>query len=135
MGNAVGNLKKEDFLLFDNGKPQTISSFSILAGAASSTAPVEATPPLYVALFFDDVNSGIANLHFARDGAIKFIRMGLDPGERLGIFTASGTVSLDFTDDIQKLLDTACEVEQCFRADATTGAGSMSAARRIFRPG
>jgi VWFA-related protein len=109
-GNAVGNLKKEDFLLFDNGKPQTISTFSILAGAADSSAPVEATPPLYVALFFDDVNSGIANLHFARDGAIKFVRKGLDPGERVGIFTASGTVSLDFTDDVQKLLDTLAKL-------------------------
>ena len=27
-GRAVGNLKKEDFQLFDNGKPQVISSFS-----------------------------------------------------------------------------------------------------------
>lgn len=109
-GNAVGNLKKEDFLLFDNGKPQTISTFSILAGAASPGAAVEATPPLFVGLFFDDVNSGIANLHFARDGAIKFIRKGLDPGERVGIFTASGTVSLDFTDDVQKLLDTLAKL-------------------------
>jgi VWFA-related protein len=110
-GNAVGNLKKEDFLLFDNGKPQTISSFSILAGPPASSAAVEATPPLFVALFFDDVNSGIANLHFARDGAIKFIRKGLDPGERVGIFTASGTVSLDFTDDIQRLLDTLVKLQ------------------------
>src|SRR5580704_2233076 len=39
-GNAVPDLKKEDFLLFDNGKPQTISSFSILAGAASPASPV-----------------------------------------------------------------------------------------------
>jgi VWFA-related protein len=104
-GNAVGNLKKEDFLLFDNGKPQAISTFSILAGAVDFSAAVEAMPPLFVALFFDDVNSGIANLHFARDGAIKFVRKGLDPGERVGIFTASGTVSLDFTNDVQASLD------------------------------
>jgi VWFA-related protein len=109
-GNAVGNLKKEDFLLFDNGKPQTISSFSILAGAASPGSAVETTPPLFVALFFDDVNTNISNLNFARDGAIKFIRKGLDPGERVGIFTASGTLSLDFTDDVQKLLETLAKL-------------------------
>jgi hypothetical protein len=34
-GNAVGSLKKDDFLLFDNGKPQTISTFSILGGPMS----------------------------------------------------------------------------------------------------
>ena len=28
-GRAVGTLKKEDFLLFDKGKPQNISSFAV----------------------------------------------------------------------------------------------------------
>jgi VWFA-related protein len=114
-GNAVGNLKKENFLLFDNGKPQTISTFSVLARSASpsdaagASGPVQ---PLYVALFFDDVNTSIANLSFARDGAVKFIRKGLDPGERVGIFTASGTLTLDFTDDVQALLDTLAKLRQ-----------------------
>src|ERR1039457_7250598 len=55
-GHAVGLLVKEDYQLFDRGKPQTISSFSVetLAGQAavavkSGTAPAfsgeEAQPP------------------------------------------------------------------------------------------
>ena len=120
-GNPVGNLKKEDFLLFDNGKPQTISTFSVFTGpgiaavSASPGAAPNAAPPIqprYVALYFDDVNmvwsnlsASIANLTFAREGAIKFLRRGLDSGERVGIFTASGALNLDFTDDVQKLLD------------------------------
>jgi VWFA-related protein len=116
-GNAVSNLQKSDFLVFDNGKPQTISSFAILTGPEKSAvaetvteqnaASKFASAPLnrYVALFFDDVNTALPNLTFARDGAIKFIRKGLDPDERVGIFTASGTLSLDFTDDVPKLLD------------------------------
>jgi VWFA-related protein len=112
-GNAVGNLKKDDFLLFDNGKPQIISTFSVLTGgtapgSASVAAPV--VQPRFVALFFDDVNTNFSNLNFARDGAIKFIRKGLDTDERVGIFTASGTLSLDFTDDIQKLLETLAKL-------------------------
>jgi VWFA-related protein len=110
---AVGGLKKENFLLFDNGKPQTISTFSILAGAENSASAApgrgsEVTPvvqPRYVALFFDDLNTGMANLNFAREAAIKFIQKGLDLGEKVGIFTASGTLSLDFTDDVKGLLD------------------------------
>jgi VWFA-related protein len=112
-GDPVGNLKREDFLLFDNGKPQTISTFSVLIGGlAPGSAPVAApvVQPRFVALFFDDVNTNFSNLNFARDGAIKFIRKGLDPGERVGIFTASGTVSLDFTDDVQKLLETLAKL-------------------------
>ena len=114
-GNPVGDLKKEDFLLFDNGKLQTISTFSVLTGTADSmpgnvsdAAPL--AQPRYVALFFDDVNTSFSNLNFARDGAIKFIRKGLDPGERVGVFTASGALSLDFTDDAQKLLDTLAKL-------------------------
>ena len=127
----VGDLKKSDFLLFDNGKPQTISTFSVLIGAgASSTARgqhavADSAPassavsaqPRYVALFFDDVNQAearmsraIANLTFAREGAIKFIRKGVDPDERVGIFTASGTLSLDFTNDVQRLEDTLAKL-------------------------
>jgi VWFA-related protein len=56
------------------------------------------------------VNKAFSNLNFAREGAIKFIRKGLDPGERIGIFTASGTLSLDFTDDAQRLLDTIAKL-------------------------
>ncbi len=103
-GNAVLDLKKEDFLLFDNGKPQTISTFSVLGGPESAIpreasvagakpqSPV-ALQPRFVALFFDDVNlaearvnKAFSNLNFAREGAIKFVRKGLDPGERIGDF-------------------------------------------------
>ena len=110
-GIAIGNLKKDDFLLFDNGKPQTISSFSVL-GSPVSPAGVGAKPnvdlpePRYIALFFDDVNTGSAkNMTFARDGAIKLVRKGLEPGVRVGIFTSSGVLTLEFTDDAQALLE------------------------------
>jgi VWFA-related protein len=116
-GKPVSNLGKDDFLLFDNGKPQTISTFSVQAGLQDLTT-AQATPasggaaasptvqPRYIALFFDDANTTYQNLYFARQGAIKLIRKGLDPGERVGIFTASQTLTLDFTDDTQKLLAT-----------------------------
>jgi len=117
----VANLTKENFLLFDNGKPQAISTFSILTGpgepatsakktarSAGQESPSADVPsvPRYIALFFDDANTNYQNLYLARGAALKFVRKGLDPGERVGIFTASGTISLDFTDDIQKLLAT-----------------------------
>src|SRR5579863_9044472 len=108
-GNAVGNLKKDDFLLFDNGKPQTISTFSVLAGPLTTSGATKSTTglpePRYIALFFDDLNTNSAkNMTFARDGAIKFVRKGLDPGVRVGIFTSSGILTLEFTDDVQALL-------------------------------
>jgi len=118
----VAGMTKDDFQLFDNGKPQTITSFTVLSGTAAEVrtgkAPAapgsNAAPPVeprYVALFLDDVNTpglyqdAYANLTFARDAAEKFIGMGIDPGERIGIFTVSGDLTVDFTDDAGKLLE------------------------------
>ncbi len=58
-GRPLGNLKKENFSLFDNGEEQKISQFSVEAGSAGSPAPsapgsaaeskqpVVAAPPRY----------------------------------------------------------------------------------------
>src|SRR5664279_505219 len=73
-GNAVGNLKQEDFLLFDDKKPQTITKFSVehLGGDApvavaagpnaqdtqSSDDNLKMRAPVHrVAYLFDDINS------------------------------------------------------------------------------
>jgi VWFA-related protein len=131
----VSDLRKEDFLLFDDGKPQPIQIFSVQNAGPGPMLPKQtaatvempappvavATPPQarFVALFFDDLNTtrdkadllsdfqtAISRLTFARTAAEKFIRKGLDPGEKAGIFTASGAMSLDFTDNTEKLLAT-----------------------------
>src|SRR5215467_10879421 len=70
-GKTVDNLKKEDFLLFDNRKAQAISSFSVETplshpvpvvtlsdraepGAAEPAVP--ALPQRFVSLLFDDIH-------------------------------------------------------------------------------
>ena len=124
-GAPVAHLEKPDFELFDNGKPQTISSFSEtdLAGSnstASESAPsgdasARKPPTRYIALLFDDMNTGAANFTFLRHGAEKFIRESTVPEELIGIFTSSGDVFLDFTNDKQKLLDALSKVIQHLR--------------------
>src|SRR5215469_15742864 len=76
-GHAVGNLKKEDFELLDNGKKQVISNFDAehvaaapVASAASSTPNGVATPApnpptfpsRYVAYVFDDLRLKFGDL-------------------------------------------------------------------------
>ncbi|MFY9530631.1 MAG: VWA domain-containing protein [Candidatus Acidiferrales bacterium] len=118
-GKVVGNLHKEDFRLFDNRKPQTITQFSLEPAAAESagsaktarsndseggSAPVQAAlPRRYLGLYFDDVHMRLGDLQRVRDAAGRFLNSSLQADDRAGIFTASGQGNLDFTDDRAKL--------------------------------
>jgi VWFA-related protein len=120
-GRTVSGLQQKDFVVTDNGKAQEISSFVVEtapAAAASppqpSAAPVSAAPAAgqgltalpasltYLAFYFDDLNSVFDSVVRSREAAKKFIA-GLPPTERIAIFSSSGTLPLDFTEDRQKL--------------------------------
>jgi VWFA-related protein len=118
-GNAVGGLQKEDFQLFDRGKPQEIKEFSIeeAAGAKttteaprlalsvenSGTLPALPLPPdRYVTYLFDDIHIAFADLVRVRDAAIRHLAT-LNPRDRVALFTTSGRGNVDFTDDRARL--------------------------------
>jgi VWFA-related protein len=126
-GNAVGNLQKEDFQLFDKGKPQFISKFSVEKSGGQATrekqnAEVNATgkppgesPPLvmperYVAYVFDDVHLLFGDLVRVRDAAGRHLAS-LQPTDRAAIFSTSGQTTLDFTDDRGKLHETLARLQ------------------------
>jgi len=116
-GLPVSGLKKEDFRLFDNGKPQEIDQFAVEssdgAAAASPKVPekepeeeagserpaTDLIPRNYQALYFDDVQMQFEDIARARDGAERYLTATLTPAGRVGIFTSSGQGALDFTDD------------------------------------
>ena len=118
-GHAVGNLKKEDFELFDNGKKQAISNFDAehVAAAAVAAAPSSAVPngtanPIpapptfpsrYVAYVFDDLRLNFGDLAHVREAAQRRIDE-LPASDRAAVFSTSGQTVQDFTDDRAKLL-------------------------------
>jgi VWFA-related protein len=118
-GKAIGTLKQEDFQLLDNGKPQVISRFNVERADAKPPAPQEeprttedaaapaAVPPViparYIAYLFDDMHTQIGDLAQARNAATRQIQA-LQPADRAAIFTTSGQVRLDFTDDRAALI-------------------------------
>jgi VWFA-related protein len=120
-GHAIGALKKEDFQLFDKGKPQTISKFTI-EKADGRVAPLEVTatdpdlekkkpdgpPPAsrFVAYLFDDMHTTFADLAQARAAAVKHLAESMKEADRAAVYTTSGQNALDFTDDPEKLKET-----------------------------
>ena len=120
-GRAIGNLTKQDFALFDKGKPQQISRFTVEkwgpGGPSTTVKPDEGAegsdrlppanmPDRYVGYLFDDVHVSAGDLMQVRNAAEKHMMSELRPSDRAAIFTTSGQVTMEFTDDLGKLRQT-----------------------------
>jgi VWFA-related protein len=133
-GAAVGNLKKEDFSLLDNRKPQVISRFSVEESKGKNPAlpatPVSAPqaagqeekqiglPDRYIAYLFDDIHLQFGDLAHVRTATEKHLAT-LQATDRAAIFTTSGRNMLDFTADRAKILDALMRL----RPNPLTGSG------------
>lgn len=116
-GKVVTTLKKEDFQLTDERKPQIISTFTVETSvshvatvkmdspeATSARTPVKAPelPHRFVSPFFDDLHLSTEDVMHSRLAATKLLA-GMGAGERFAIFTTSGHVEQDFTAERAKL--------------------------------
>jgi len=118
--NAVGNLTKDDFQIFDNGKLQVISRFSIeKSGAAGETKtisveradgsappPAAAAPAIaghFAAYVFDDLHFNTGDLMRSRQAALKHFDTLDNATSRTAVYTTSGVSPEDFTSDRKKL--------------------------------
>jgi len=116
-GNTVGNLQRQDFQLTDRGKPQEIAQFALEGSAVPKAAqpakaempgepaagPKPVVPSRFVAFVFDDVHLKLEDLMNTRAAALKHIEQGIPPQERVALLTLSGSVTLEFTNDVAKL--------------------------------
>jgi VWFA-related protein len=115
-GRAVGNLKKEDFELFDKNKPQTIAGFSMQQRAGTGNPPetAEATQPgsgpsgitapspsnvsapvaeRFIVYLIDDFHISASDLAPIQKAASRIVSGSLAPSDLAAVVTLSGTSS------------------------------------------
>jgi VWFA-related protein len=123
-GKVVENLQKEDFQLFDGRKLQSLSSFEVETPASrrlkiTATAPeLGATPnnpesqptdsglpQRFIATVFDDENMAMEDAITVRVAAEAFLKS-VEPADRVGIYSTSGQITQEFTNDRELLKKT-----------------------------
>jgi VWFA-related protein len=138
-GQAVADLHQEDFRVFEDGKPQLISHFSIEKAVATPVASTETSsshpdsekvpatlvrPARFVALLFDDVHLPFGELAQIRNIADDYVKSSFQPSDRIAVFTISGQSQTDFTDDRAKLHEALQGVQpRPVTAGSATGIG------------
>ena len=143
-GEPVRGLKKEDFKVLDQGKEQSITQFeeqssneyssgsTIAAPGHETASSTTAHRERFIALYFDDLNSSDADLMQARDAADHFLATGLQPNDRVAIFSAEKMLS-DFSSDPRQF-HTALMQLHARHAVVPRGGASLSGFISITRP-
>jgi VWFA-related protein len=139
--HAVGTLNREDFQLFDNGKPQLITKFSVertgapslpvavaTNEAAPGSTPAVAAPVAerFVAYVFDDLNLSPGDLLQMREAMKRHLDASLDATTRAALFTTSNEELLDFTDDRALLHASVDRLKPITGLQAFTGTGNLA---------
>jgi len=128
-GHAIGNLRKDDFEVYDRGRKREFATFSEESGRTGTSLQMQArgsepsdpkkpSPvdrkeipgyfqrlPRFVALYFDDIHMPPGDFRNAQIAAERFLREGLAPGDEIGVFSSSGGRELSFTNDVAKILE------------------------------
>jgi VWFA-related protein len=135
-GKTIGTLKKENFQLFDKGRPQVIERFliekasdrlkpieiekDVPADPAEAAKPAAAGVPAasFLAYFFDDTHIDAGDLNEVRNAALKHLAESMRPDERVAVYTTSGKGMLDFTDDREKIRGAMMGISARMRTDS-----------------
>jgi len=135
-GRALGTFAKDDFQLFDKGKPQLITKFSVEKSGSKAVKEAQTTdtipgekaddaamppdiPERFIAYLFDDQHLPFADLARSRDAAIRHLDS-LQKTDRAAVYTTSGQNQVEFTDDREQLQRTIQSIRPRSISDPVT---------------
>ncbi len=113
-GRPVNNLKRENFVLREDGKPQDIAFFSVVANGSLADDPEAGPEPedrlrpaavtpegRYFALVVDDLHIAPGNFLPLRNALLSFVEKNIVEGDHLLVLSTSGTLGFlqQMTDD------------------------------------
>jgi VWFA-related protein len=105
-GTPVEGLRREDFTVREDGRPQALTSFEAVDLSESATAPEavvrtrvsdNSVPPLPTRLFvivFDDMSLEPTTVEAARKAVRQFVQTGLRAGDLVQVVAASGGMGI-----------------------------------------
>ena len=123
--HTVGDLKKDNFQIFDRGKQQTISGFTIqkrISFKNNETAPTSApspfqvipqwaaTPDRFIVFLFDDLHLAVDNLMQVQKAATKMLVESLAPSDMAAVVSLSG-INTGLTQDRSALQQAAMKLQ------------------------
>src|SRR5271157_3021512 len=146
-GKPVTNLKREDFEIFDNRRPQVISHFSVETEATlakpvvppdslaekaepaeSEKPPAFGAPRRFVGLLFDDVHIEQGDMLRSKAAAGRFVESSLQPSDRVALLTISDQGQVEFNNDRARLKEAiSLLVQRTVTAGNSTGVGECPA--------
>jgi VWFA-related protein len=113
-GRAVGDLKKEDFQIYDGGKPQLISGFTVEKREVMESAPastpntspkVTVLPKRITVYLFDDLHLSPEDLGYLKKIDANALDGALVGSDMAAVVSTSGKVNSGLTRDRAKLHD------------------------------
>ncbi len=125
-GRVVNDLKRQDFLVEENGKQRALSAFlvkdrhvSVMAGGSESTRGLASTPtaadvagtstvmrPRFILFLFDDLHLSVDDMAHAKASASKLLEGSLGNADMGAVVTLSGSINSGLTRD-RKVLQQA----------------------------